>query len=79
MRARGSTVLIKYGLPSEAGATGESRCMRCVSVLALFIGWRKTCYCLIRLQAQYAPDPPQIAPTVFAAIAKSLSIDQFST
>lgn len=31
------------------------------------------------IRSQYAPDPRQTASTVFTAIAKSLSIDQFST
>jgi hypothetical protein len=35
--------------------------------------------CVNQPHAQYAPDPRQTAVTVFVAMAKSLSIDQFST
>ena len=37
LRARGGTVLINYGGAVPGGRYRKSRCMRCVSVLALFI------------------------------------------
>ena len=40
---------------------------------------RSSILCVYQTHAQYAPELRQTAVTVFAAMAKSLSIDQFST